>query len=72
MAHKLTSITTTDYLDAMPTPGAGFGVLVVSKQSTPTISSAGVNGTPLPELAVSAPSTRRSPSDMFESEMSSV
>jgi hypothetical protein len=29
--HKVTSITTTDYLDAMPTPSAGFGVLVVSK-----------------------------------------
>jgi hypothetical protein len=55
--HKVTSITTTDYLDAMPTPGAGFGVKAVSKQSTPTISSAGVNGTPLPELAFSAPST---------------
>ena len=32
--HKVTSITTTDYLDAMPTPSAGFGVLVVSKQTT--------------------------------------
>jgi hypothetical protein len=30
--HKVTSITTTDYLDAMPPPSAGFGVLVVSKQ----------------------------------------
>jgi hypothetical protein len=29
--HKVTSITTTDYLDAMPTPSAGIGVLVVSK-----------------------------------------
>jgi hypothetical protein len=31
--RKVTSITTTDYLAAMPTPSAGFGVLVVSKQT---------------------------------------
>jgi hypothetical protein len=32
--HKVTSITTADYLYALPTPSAGFGVLVVSKQTT--------------------------------------
>jgi len=32
--HKVTSITTTDYLYALPTPSAGFGVLVVSKETS--------------------------------------